>query len=257
MSDPTTDQSGPSQPVDHYLDEMFDRLAGTGAAGRRALVETEDHLRAAVADGVAAGLSQQRAEADAISRFGPAAVIARQLRGAHRRHVALSALSGAWLIAGLGAAGLGTTYLLAALNAAVQPRPAPVPFCQEVRPDGAVMPCPGSGSLARSAALAGLVVVVIGAAILIGRAVSGRHTTLPGASRRFPVFAAGLFTAIGLVLLTFPPTDRFFLEYQGPGLRIDFIGVLVAALTALCLGAWGVLRARRQRPGSRRIVTVH
>jgi hypothetical protein len=34
--------------TDRYLDEMFDRLAGTGGAGRRALVEAEDHLRAAL-----------------------------------------------------------------------------------------------------------------------------------------------------------------------------------------------------------------
>jgi hypothetical protein len=39
--------------VDRYLDEMFDRLAGTGSAGRRALAETEDHLRASAAAGMA------------------------------------------------------------------------------------------------------------------------------------------------------------------------------------------------------------
>ena len=32
--------------VDRYLDALFDRLAGTGAAGRRALAEAEDHLPA-------------------------------------------------------------------------------------------------------------------------------------------------------------------------------------------------------------------
>jgi len=48
--------------VERYLDGMFDRLAGTGGAGRRALAEAEDHLRAAVADARAAGLPAGEAE---------------------------------------------------------------------------------------------------------------------------------------------------------------------------------------------------
>lgn len=31
--------------IERYLDEFFDRLAGQGAAGRRALAEAEDHLQ--------------------------------------------------------------------------------------------------------------------------------------------------------------------------------------------------------------------
>jgi hypothetical protein len=30
--------------IERYLDELFDQLAGTGAAGRRALMEAEYHL---------------------------------------------------------------------------------------------------------------------------------------------------------------------------------------------------------------------
>src|SRR6476659_4613606 len=36
--------------IERYLDELFDQLAGTGAAGRRALLEAEYHLRAVAAD---------------------------------------------------------------------------------------------------------------------------------------------------------------------------------------------------------------
>ena len=36
--------------IERYLDELFDQLAGTGAAGRRALMEAEYHLRAVGAD---------------------------------------------------------------------------------------------------------------------------------------------------------------------------------------------------------------
>ena len=56
--------------IERYLDELFDRLAGQGAAGRRTLAEAEDHLRAAAADAVASGLPADRAEHDAVSRFG-------------------------------------------------------------------------------------------------------------------------------------------------------------------------------------------
>ncbi len=45
-------------PVDAYLDELFDRLAGTGAAGWRALTEAQDHLAAAAADERQRGLDE-------------------------------------------------------------------------------------------------------------------------------------------------------------------------------------------------------
>jgi hypothetical protein len=47
---------GDGGPVDRYLDDLFDALAGTGGAGRRALAEAEDHLRAATADRMADGV---------------------------------------------------------------------------------------------------------------------------------------------------------------------------------------------------------
>jgi len=37
-------------PVDRYLDEMFTLLAGTGANGRRLLIEAEEHLVEAAAE---------------------------------------------------------------------------------------------------------------------------------------------------------------------------------------------------------------
>ncbi|MEV0003001.1 permease prefix domain 1-containing protein [Micromonospora sp. NPDC050980] len=66
-------------PVEEYLDELFDQLAGTGAAGRRVLAEAESHLQAAVDDGLDRGLAQEDAEGDAIRRFGPPAALARQV----------------------------------------------------------------------------------------------------------------------------------------------------------------------------------
>src|SRR5690349_22729895 len=72
-----------SGPVDRYLDELFDRLAGTGSAGRRVLVEAEDHLRTATAEGVQRGLSSDDAEREAVTRFGPAARVGTELRMVH------------------------------------------------------------------------------------------------------------------------------------------------------------------------------
>jgi hypothetical protein len=100
--------------IDHYLDEMFDRLSGAGGVGRRALVEAEDHLRAAVAEGVASGLSREHAEHDAVARFGPAVRIAGQLRRVQRRPW-LTTLSSAWLLAIVGLISLGIAHLGAAV----------------------------------------------------------------------------------------------------------------------------------------------
>jgi hypothetical protein len=97
--------------IEWYLDELFDQLAGTGAAGRRALMEAEYHLRAVAADAMTRGLPEDQADHEAVSRFGPPALVARKLRSAGRLNRAVSA---AWLLAGLAACGLGAAYLLTA-----------------------------------------------------------------------------------------------------------------------------------------------
>ncbi|MGH8884353.1 MAG: hypothetical protein ACRDYX_04115 [Egibacteraceae bacterium] len=73
--------TGPNS-VERCLDGLFDQLAGTGGAGRRALAEAEDHLRTAVTDGLARGLARERAEQEAVARFGRPAWIAGALRDA-------------------------------------------------------------------------------------------------------------------------------------------------------------------------------
>ncbi|MEV0900686.1 permease prefix domain 1-containing protein [Actinoplanes sp. NPDC049802] len=90
-------------PVEKYLDEMFDRLAGTGPAGRRMLAEAESHLLAAVDDGRDRGLDADAAEREAIERFGTVTdvvrdvpVAARDVAGALRR-----LLTGTWIAAGI------------------------------------------------------------------------------------------------------------------------------------------------------------
>ena len=123
--------------VERYLDEMFDRLAGTGAAGRRALAETEDHLRAAVAAGLAEGLPDQQAEHEAVIRFGSAARIAGQVVRVHRRGPVRAAASAAWLVVGVGLSWLGvmflaeTTFTGLSREGGPASRPAPIKSGQE------------------------------------------------------------------------------------------------------------------------------
>jgi hypothetical protein len=90
--------------IERYLDELFDQLAGTGAAGRRALLEAEYHLRAVAVDAITRGLSHDQAEHEAVGRFGPPALVARTLRSAGRLNRGVST---AWLLAGLAACGFG------------------------------------------------------------------------------------------------------------------------------------------------------
>ena len=98
--------------IEGYLDALFGQLAGTGAAGRRALMEAEYHLRAAAADAMAQGLPEDQAEHEAVSRFGPPALVARKLRSAQGTGRFNRAASVACLLAGLAGCGLGAAYLV-------------------------------------------------------------------------------------------------------------------------------------------------
>jgi len=98
--------------IERYLDELAERLAGTGDAGMRVLIETEAHLYAAADDAMAQGLREDQAEHEAVSRFGPPALIARKPRAAHRGGSVSRALSAAWLLAGSTISGIGIYSML-------------------------------------------------------------------------------------------------------------------------------------------------
>jgi hypothetical protein len=102
-------------PVERYLNRLFDLMAGTGSAGRRTLVEVEDHLREAVADGVSAGMTQDEAEAEAVRKFGSPEALVRGLMPANRLSVALRRLvSSAALLGAVGLVAIGVSGGLAA-----------------------------------------------------------------------------------------------------------------------------------------------
>jgi hypothetical protein len=73
-------------------------------------MEAEYHLRAA-ADAMARGLPEDEAEHEAVSRFGPPALVARKLRSAQGARRLNRALSTGLLLAGLAGFGLGVAYL--------------------------------------------------------------------------------------------------------------------------------------------------
>ena len=158
--------------IEWYLDELFDRLAGTGAAGRRALMEAEYHLRAVAADTMTRGLPEDQAEHEAVRRFGPPALVARKLRSAGRLNRAVST---AWLLAGLAACGLGAAYLAAAWWHTWQ-----TPNCYVALAYG----CYTAGMLVTRITTA-TTFAAAGATLLLGRWLAVRYAALTSSRRGF------------------------------------------------------------------------
>ena len=158
--------------IEGYLDELFDQLAGTGAAGRRALMEAEYHLRTVAADAMTRGLPEDQAEHEAVSRFGPPALVARKLRSAGRLNRAVST---AWLLAGLVACGLGAAYLVAAWWHTWQ-----TPNCYVALTYG----CYTTGMLVTRITMA-TTIAAAGAALLLGRWLAVRYAALTSSRRGF------------------------------------------------------------------------
>ena len=183
--------------IEYYLDELFDRLAGQGAAGRRALAEAEDHLRSAAAAAVASGLPTDQAEHDAVTRFGSPAIVARKMRSAHGARRLNRALSAGWLLAGLTFAGLSAAYLVAARRLVWQP-----PGCTPILTSscylrGHIVGATSSAAIAAAA----------GTALLLGRWLAVKYAGLSPARRGFAFTAASLLVLTAVVFGTtgWPP----------------------------------------------------
>jgi len=111
------DNDNPDSPIEAYLDEL---VLGTSTRRprhlRHLIAEAEAHLRDDAARGVAAGRSHQEAEADAVTRFGPA----RDLLAAEQRQlatplamVARQFVSTALILGAVGALAVGLSGFLA------------------------------------------------------------------------------------------------------------------------------------------------
>jgi hypothetical protein len=252
-------------PVDRYLDELFDRLAGTGAAGRRALAEAEDHLRAAADRGEALGLSRTEAEQRAVTSFGTSDAIAADLRAVHRPDAWLRpAFAGAWLAGGLGFVAIGASGLVAEVFGRVfGPQfvagDGPGVTYTADRCEQYLRLFPGAGGCAGAAAMDhwGEVVQfrvlagVLGLLALAAFGLARRRTPFGDAAWRLPrgavavplgalfaVAGAG-FTGISLMQLAYGDRDML-----GANLSA---GIVALAAAALCVIGYG--RSRRQGLG--------
>lgn len=199
--------------IERYLDELFDRLAGQGAAGRRALAEAEDHLTAAAADAVERGLPAERAEHEAVTRFGSPAMVARKLRSATGAGRLNRAMSAGWLLAGLTSAGLGAGYLVAARQQVLQSSD-----CATVLTSS----CYLVGHLIRATSSAAAAAAV-GTGLLVSRWLAVRYAGLAPARRGFAFTAASLLvmTAVVLGTMGWPPAFHvFFLPWPTSAILI-------------------------------------
>lgn len=205
-----------SDEIEAYLDELAERLQGGGSRLRRLLAETEDHLHASATALVAQGLDEDAAAAEAISRFGPAEVIAKRMRPTNVA-LALDVVRAGWLLSGLGLVAIGVSGVVAELlfhtagatfvagdSLGVTYTPARCADFLEYFPD--------AGDCASAAALhhAGEVVMPRVAAGVLGvlmlavyqlyrRSTENHQRVLPDAA--VPMVAAALFAAAGVMLL--------------------------------------------------------
>ncbi|HEV8278703.1 MAG TPA: permease prefix domain 1-containing protein [Streptosporangiaceae bacterium] len=110
MTNDTAD--APGDLIEDYLDRLLVSLRGSPRQVRHTLAEVEAHLRDAVAEGIAAGLPEETAQAQALERIGPVhavtgrpAVVSRPSRALLRITLTCALVGGAGLAA-IGGAGL-------------------------------------------------------------------------------------------------------------------------------------------------------
>jgi hypothetical protein len=249
--------------VDRYLDELFDKLAGTGAAGRRTLAEAEDHLRAAAAEEAAAGLDQDAAEQAAVARFGPATPVAAGLKQAYGGIGALArqAFTGMWLVGSLGALAVGLSGLLAeafgrlASPGFVSGDAAGVTYTPDRCADYYEY-VPDARSCADAAAVhhwgevvTGRVALgVLGLLALLALLAARRWTPLglPGWAPPWTVVGAVLLALFGVAALGLGGTSLMELTFgRTDGVGANLSAGLVAAVAALAVTGWSLRRARR------------
>ncbi|MGH8899374.1 MAG: permease prefix domain 1-containing protein [Egibacteraceae bacterium] len=255
--------TGPNS-VERCLDELFDQLAGTGGAGRRAFAEAEDHLRAAVADGLARGLARERAEQEAVARFGKPARIASALRVADGGLAALllrPAFVGAWLVGSVLLASIGLSGLVAELfgqsfGMAFVSGDAPGVTYTPQRCAEYLEYVPDAGSCGAAATVHhfGEVVeyrVALGTLGLIGLLTllaARRWTSLRDPAWTPPrsvvaVVLEALFAVAGLVLVGSSLMQLAFGLHDGVGAGLA--DGLVSTVLALAVTGWTILRVRR------------
>ncbi|HEX8630430.1 MAG TPA: permease prefix domain 1-containing protein, partial [Catenuloplanes sp.] len=223
--------------LERYLDEMFDRLAGTGAAGRRVLAETEDHLRAAIDEATAAGIPPEQAERQAVSRFGSPRMVATQLRRAQRGSVLTSVSFGTALLAGLALLVLGAAYLVNAIGVAVllRLRPETLPACPAEPPSGFAADCSDTVAVMQSHALSGGLILLVAAVILVSRHLALRAVGPAPGGLRWHLWGVALFAVAAAGWFISPDRNGPLHESRGAGVGFSLAASAVAATAAIAL----------------------
>jgi hypothetical protein len=249
---------------EQYLDDLYARLRCAPRDARRILAEAEDHLREAVSDGLAAGLTQAEAEEQAISSFGSARAVVR----AHDRE--------AWrfpgravlfdlTLAGLKLGGIGTVAVAAsglvalAMNLLFGPAfvggsrrgiAYPEASCRWWLADN-----PGAHTCAQAAVLEGsvdavtfrLAVGILGLILLLAYSLAPRGRSRHVLPDGFvPTIAVSLFGAAGLGLAVLATAGGQRVRVVGPGWYLSgaLVALIMAAAYALQLNRTLLRRAR-------------
>jgi hypothetical protein len=203
-------------PVRQYLDQLRASLRTPGAS--LILAEAEDHLREAVAAGLAAGLTEREAQEAAISSFGSvrAVVRAHQARRGRTAAVMGDLAMMAWKLTGLVLVAYDASVLIAYVLARTG---APAVGLRAVQPAG------GHGPWLAANIAAGIAALPLLAGYYLARRRQRRRRVeeRPGA-RSFPLLAAIWFgaAAAGLIVakisgsaLVHGPTIVVFLALAG------------------------------------------
>ncbi|GAA3513768.1 permease prefix domain 1-containing protein [Actinocatenispora rupis] len=230
--------------VDRYLDRLFDRLAGTGGAGRRALIEVEDHLRTAVSDRVEGGMSREDAEHAAVASFGDVRMVARRLRAGYRRAQFAVAASSAWLVGGLACAVAAASVLLTVADRWWEAMQGPAwGDCLESSP------CDPAGETAFLLPV-GIALAVVSAVLLLSRRVLQRRALLAPSARRLPALLAVLCALLTPALLTGfgnpLGVNHAVVGGSGPGLFLTVVASAVTTTATVAALGWALLRRRRR-----------
>jgi hypothetical protein len=231
--------------IDAYLDSLFNRLVGTGHAGRRALAEVEDHLRSAAAAAVAAGTPDAQAQVAAVRAFGPPHPVISAARRASRGDWALArVLSDASLLVGLTVTTFSVAFAVRVVDIVVLDRMHPVvlPACG---PNLAGI-CSMTAEAQRSFLVRALVTTGIAAFILGTRWFLQRRQMLPPVGRTGLTATTAVLLGVSVVAYL-APFDAFGLDF-GPGLQVGSATAAAGVFMALLSVCYRLaFRERRQR----------
>lgn len=234
--------------VEQYLDQLYTRLRSAPRDARRILAEAEDHLREAVTDGLAAGLTQREAEEQAVSSFGSVRAVVRAHDGGAWRFPGRAVLFDLGLaglkLGGIGALAVAASGLVAAaMNMLLGPGfvggaghriSYPAASCRWWLADNlGVHTCARAAVLENSvdAVSLRLAVGILGLILLLCYYVAPRGRSRHVLPEGFvPTIAVSLFGAAGVGLGVLAAAGGPGVSVVGPGWYLS--GALVAVVTA-------------------------